>query len=253
MARLRRSLDDVRRTRALHRQRRKKAPWPVVALVGYTNAGKSTLFNRLTDSAVIAEDQLFATLDPTMRRVAIPGIGMVILSDTVGFVSDLPTQLVAAFRATLEEVESADLLLHVRDISHAESEAQRADVLDVLLSLGIGEGEGPPMIEVHNKIDRVAPEEREAVLAQAARDGAIAVSAMDGWGLETLKARLTSVLGGGDILRRLEIAAGDGARQSWLHRHARILEQNQHGDVMIYKVSFSEADSNRFDQLPPFA
>src|SRR5690606_34666218 len=136
MARIRRELDQVTRTRGLHRARRQRAPWPVIALVGYTNAGKSTLFNRLTGAGVLAQDMLFATLDPTMRQISLPGIDKAILSDTVGFVSDLPHQLIAAFRATLEEVLSADLILHVRDIAHPDTEAQKADVLDVLGELG---------------------------------------------------------------------------------------------------------------------
>ena len=171
MARIRRELEQVKRTRTLHRGRRQRAPWPVIALVGYTNAGKSTLFNRLTGEEVLAEDMLFATLDPTMRDIRLPGFDKAILSDTVGFVSDLPTQLIAAFRATLEEVASADLLVHVRDISHPDSDAQRADVEAVLAQLGVGrEEEGaPPLVEAWNKLDLLDGDEREAVLDEAAR------------------------------------------------------------------------------------
>jgi GTP-binding protein HflX len=152
MAKIRRELDQVKRTRSLHRGRRQRAPWPVIALVGYTNAGKSTLFNRLTGEEVFAEDLLFATLDPTMRDIRLPGFDKVILSDTVGFVSDLPTELIAAFRATLEEVASADLLIHVRDMAHPDHEAQREDVEDVLASLGLAEEAAPPRIEAWNKV-----------------------------------------------------------------------------------------------------
>jgi GTPase len=249
MARIRRQLEDVRRTRALHRQRRQRAPWPVVALVGYTNAGKSTLFNRLTASAVMAEDLLFATLDPTMRQIQVPGVGRVILSDTVGFVSDLPTQLVAAFRATLEEVAAADLLLHVRDISHVDSDAQRADVVDVLAELGIAEGEGPPIIEVLNKVDLLDGEARADVLAQAGRDGSVAVSAVTGEGVNALHSRLVEALGGAAVARHITLSIDDGARQAWLHRHARIVASTQDNASISYDVTMSAADSARFDQL----
>ena len=258
MARLRRSLEDVRRTRALHRQRRQRAPWPVIALVGYTNAGKSTLFNRLTKSDVMAEDLLFATLDPTMRQIELPGVGKVILSDTVGFVSSLPTQLVAAFRATLEEVEAADLVLHVRDIAHPDSEAQRADVIDVLTDLGILPGEGsakppedmPRVIELWNKIDRLDDSIRAAMQPKAAQAGAVMLSAISGEGMGELQELLAGALGGLEVERVVSVPSGDGYRQAWLHRHGRIEHVASNDDEIAYTVRMSAADSARFDRLP---
>ena len=227
MANIRRRLEEVRRTRALHRERRKRAPWPIVALVGYTNAGKSTLFNRLSDSAVVAQDMLFATLDPTMRQIPLEGLGKVILSDTVGFVSDLPTQLIAAFRATLEEVRSADLLLHVRDVSHPDSEAQKDDVLDVLAELGIGEdGDNDiPILEVYNKIDRLDGDDFDTMQARADREGAVICSALTGFGVDALKIRLAEELGSADVLRSVTLTPDLGRVLTWLHANARILSQ----------------------------
>ncbi len=257
MARLRRQLEGVRRTRALHRKRRQRAPWPVVALVGYTNAGKSTLFNMLTTSDVMAEDQLFATLDPTMRQIAVPGVGKVILSDTVGFVSALPTQLVAAFRATLEEVEAADLILHVRDIGHADSDAQRDDVVDVLTDLGVLPGEGSPkladempaVIEIWNKIDLVPAADVGLLREKASRIAAVPVSAISGEGVNALQERLALALGGLEVKRVVTLSVSDGYRQAWLHQHSRVERTTASDAEIAFTVRMSAADSARFDRL----
>src|SRR6185436_7620327 len=193
---LERELEKVRRTRDLHRAKRKKVPFPVVAIVGYTNAGKSTLFNRLTGAGILAKDMLFATLDPTLRRVKLPHGEVIILSDTVGFISDLPTTLVAAFRATLEEVLEADMILHVRDIASPDSEQQAEDVKKVLTELGIHPGEGRRIIEVWNKVDRVAPEQRGAIRSRAAAADppAVVMSAVSGEGVAELRAAIEKAL-----------------------------------------------------------
>src|SRR4051812_31228005 len=220
MAKLRRELDQVTRTRALHRARRQRAPWPVIALVGYTNAGKSTLFNRLTRAEVMAEDLLFATLDPTMREIALPGFDKAILSDTVGFISELPTQLVAAFRATLEEVISADLIIHVRDISHADSDAQREDVEHVLNEIGARREGGAPLVEAWNKVDALDPEEAARVRAEAVRrEDVVVISALNGDGVDQLIACVGEHLRKGAKVRSIVVGASDGGAMAWLHAH----------------------------------
>jgi GTPase len=247
MAKIRRELAQVTRTRGLHRARRQRAPWPVIALVGYTNAGKSTLFNRMTGAEVMAEDLLFATLDPTMRNIALPDIDKAILSDTVGFVSDLPTQLVAAFRATLEEVISADLIIHVRDISHPDSDAQAADVLAVLTDIGAITPDSAPMIEVWNKMDAVEAEQAERLQAEAKRrDDVVCVSALTGQGIEGLSTLASTRLTQQRRMREVSILASDGAALAWLHAHGSVIESAADGDNLHIKVRLSDADNGRF-------
>ena len=235
MARIRRELEQVRRTRALHRKRRERAPWPVIALVGYTNAGKSTLFNRLTGSNVLAEDLLFATLDPTMRAISMPGVEKAIISDTVGFISDLPTQLVAAFRATLEEVTEADLILHVRDIANPDTAAQKRQVIEVLGELGVIDREGGdsrvPILELWNKWDLLPDEQRHDLTAIAERDSDILpISAETGFGVEKMLEHVGRLLTEGARVHSFTIPASDGARIAWLHAHGEVLDDSDVGE-----------------------
>jgi GTP-binding protein HflX len=250
MAKIRKELDQVKRTRSLHRDRRQRAPWPVIALVGYTNAGKSTLFNRLTGETVFAENLLFATLDPTMRDIRLPGFDKVILSDTVGFVSDLPTELIAAFRATLEEVASADLLVHVRNMAHPDREAQREDVEDVLASLGLAEEGAPPRIEAWNKVDLLSAEERSRLVEEAKRrEDVVPISAVTGDGLETLRERMAERLRSGEQVHQIRLPASAGDKIAWLHARGEVLEQALDHDEVRLSVRLSPDNWARFQAM----
>ena len=261
MGRLRRELEQVRRTRGLHRSRREKAPWPVIALVGYTNAGKSTLFNRLTGAGVMAENLLFATLDPTMRRIRLPGVDKAILSDTVGFISDLPTQLVAAFRATLEEVTAADVIVHVRDIANPDSAQQKTEVLGVLADLGLMEADGAapqvPIVEAWNKWDLLDADRAADLLdwiVARPEEVIVPVSAVTGQGAEELLISVGKLLTQGAKTHAFVIPVSDGQRNAWLHAHGEVLRdedagEDERGPLRRLEVRLDPRELGRFVRL----
>lgn len=256
MAKLRRELDEVKRTRSLHRKKRQTAPWPTVALVGYTNAGKSTLFNLLSDAQVLAKDMPFATLDPTVRGVKLPSGRRVLMSDTVGFITDLPTELIAAFRATLEEVIEADVLIHVRDMADPDHEGRKADVESVLAALGAGSEADQHVIEAWNKADQLSAEDHEELVWRAKlpkrENGPVSIvtSAVTGAGVDALLEQVELALSVNDVALRLEFGPSDAEALAFVHRHGAILSETTDRDtgVVSVHVRLSEADAGRFNQ-----
>ena len=253
-AKLRRELEEVKRTRALHRERRKAAPWPTVALVGYTNAGKSSLFNRLSEAKVLAKDMPFATLDPTTRAVRLPSGRKILLSDTVGFITDLPTELIAAFRATLEEVVEADVLVHVRDMADPDNEGRKADVESVLDSITAGEAHGQTLIEAWNKADRLSEPLREELTwrsrypAKPGRPAGALTSAITGEGIEALMSLVDQALSADDVVVRLRAGPADAAAIAWIHEHGEVLDERVEPDTGVVWASarLTRPDAGRF-------
>ena len=247
ITRLEKELRGVSRTRTLHRDSRRKVPFPTVALVGYTNAGKSTLFNRLTAASVVAKDMLFATLDPTMRGLSLPSGERVIMSDTVGFVSNLPHDLVAAFAATLEEVRDAEIVLHVRDMAHVDREHQKADVLAILDEIGLGPG--TPIIEVRNKVDLLGEEERSRLTTMAqGSDAFLALSAATGEGCNTLMAAIDTHLREAREICEFKMHSYEGGAIAWLHQHGEVLDRRDADGITMIQVALFPADARRFEK-----
>lgn len=249
IAKIKKELEKVKKMRALHRKSRKSVPYPIVALVGYTNAGKSTLFNRLTHAEVVAEDKLFATLDPTMRLIDLPSNRKIILSDTVGFISDLPTQLVAAFRATLEEVIEADLIIHVRDISSEMTEAENEDVREVLRDLGLKPKMVSSFIEVYNKIDKLGKDAAENLILNSEHKDYVAISALKGTGCEYLIKVIDKKLASDKPRKSIKVDASNGKLIAWIYEHGEDVKRKDEKDKTILEFSMSEKNLARLKKI----